>query len=1609
MKHHPRIAFTGAVLLLAHASARADLVITEIHYAPIDASGAARSDLEFIEIANDGPEPYDLYGFSFTGITFEFAERLFLPGRGYLVVCRDAAALTAHYGIQNVIGNFGGSLDNAGEEIALLNPQGSVVSRVDYNDRGRWPSGAKGTGHSLSIIAPYRDPSDPESWRLSGERGGTPGAANFAIGPTFIDTVLVASGTSWRYLKGTQAPSSPVTAWRSTTFNDATWLSGLTGIGYGDGDDRTQLGDMENNYLTVFCRKFFTVPDVSAVEDLVLGIRYDDGFTAYLNGSEVASRNVSGDAFDDEASSAIEPTSEDIDISAFKNLLVNGTNLIAVQVHNAGIGSSDLSFDPRLVSRRTIPPSSSGHVPIVINEGFFRTASAASRFIELHNMGTDDVELGGYYLTDQFSTLEKFRIPDGASIPGGGFVRFTQPELGFDLSIVPLTKERVSVALVDPEGAHVVDAFIFEPAIDGKSEARYPDGAARFSPAVTPTPSAPNEALSGAEIVINEIFYHPPSGDAADEFVELYNAGATAVDLSGWSLRGVDIVLPNPTMLAAGDYLVLARDPARIRSRYGLSAEAVVDTPWLGVLRDGGERIELEDLYGNTIDSVDYRDGGEWPAWADGGGSSLELVDPRSDNDVAGSWDASDDSADAETRTITYSNVPYGGGEPDFGMMLAEKGIVLIDDISLVKTGTATNLIPNGTFDTNETGWRFEGTHVRSGRTASAAERIAGAGSLKLIAWNGGGDYKVNRIETEAGPQGTGTYTVSYKARWVVGSPRIITIGDYNVTQPGNPGLAGSNAAPLPPRLGTPGARNSVTERQIARTGSENIGPSIDLVSHSPAVPQANEQVTVSARVRDPDGVDSVTLRFRTDTPVGAFTQVVMADPDGDGVWTGNIPGLALGTKVLFFVVAEDVSGAVSRFPADILERTHPPVVDSAAAAANDELFCMYRHDTRPVTSQHSYRFILNDPNLEYLRTRKVHSNDVIEGTFVFDSEDVYYNAKIRFAGSPWLRSSGSFSNSYAIRMPKDNPLHGRKEAFNLDTHGSDGRERISHYLLRQSAGAGTLPYFDGHALVRFQLNDVRDATYEALDKPNRQYLDYWFPDAEWGNFFEMDDRFSFNDNGDRTGNADGKLLYPPYGAISDGTNKENFRWFFSPRQNESKDDFSQLQFLAYIMDSRVTSHANFDAGISNILDVEELLRTFAIELNIDDWDTWGGRRGKNCYFYQSPVDVLWRKVPWDLELTYGDVNAFPMPGSITGTYSSAFSEVTRLMNRPRIKRLYYGILAEQVDLQSGFFHSAFLGPYMQEIAAAGVGNTGVGMPGGWIDQRAAKIRDWVRSAVFPQVRLEITTSGGEPFATSGVMIDLEGKAPADVFFLIVSRGGIVLEPTPLTEFSTTDVLGWKVTGIPIPPGTNEIEVLGLSSRGDIVDRDLIEVTSTSDWAPPGIVDVDPDTVLPGDPFVIQGEELHDGVRVFFDGGIEAAGVTYRSATDPERITARVPAELLPGLTTLVIRNADGQESEPWPFTVAEPGSLFVRGDANLDYRIDISDGLKVLLHLFAGEPVTCLDALDTNDSGSLEITDAILLLDHLFRGGATPSEPHPFAGEDPTSGDALDCSYGLS
>ncbi len=87
------------------------------------------------------------------------------------------------------------------------------------------------------------------------------------------------------------------------------------------------------------------------------------------------------------------------------------------------------------------------------------------------------------------------------------------------------------------------------------------------------------------------------------------------------------------------------------------------------------------------------------------------------------------------------------------------------------------------------------------------------------------------------------------------------------------------------------------------------------------------------------------------------------------------------------------------------------------------------------------------------------------------------------------------------------------------------------------------------------------------------------------------------------------------------------------------------------------------------------------------------------------------------------------------------------------------------------------------------------------------------------------------------------------------------------------------------------------------------------------------------------------------------------------------------------------------------PPARFLRGEANGDGSIDLTDAVAVLFVLFAGLESNCEDALDCDDSGQLDTTDAVFLLEYLFRGGAAPPAPAGSPGVDPTEdGDPLGC-----
>jgi hypothetical protein len=123
-----------------------------------------------------------------------------------------------------------------------------------------------------------------------------------------------------------------------------------------------------------------------------------------------------------------------------------------------------------------------------------------------------------------------------------------------------------------------------------------------------------------AQVVISEIHYHPVEEPAfnADgtpfltltndvhEFVEIQNAGASTVDLSGWTLAGgISYTFPTNTTIASGAFRVIARNPTRLATVYSLIATNVLG-PYNGHLGNNSDTVRLLDTSGNTIDAVTY-------------------------------------------------------------------------------------------------------------------------------------------------------------------------------------------------------------------------------------------------------------------------------------------------------------------------------------------------------------------------------------------------------------------------------------------------------------------------------------------------------------------------------------------------------------------------------------------------------------------------------------------------------------------------------------------------------------------------------------------------------------------------------------------------------------------------------------------------------------------------------------------------------------------------------------------------------------------------------------------------------------------------------------------
>ena len=1076
---------------------------------------------------------------------------------------------------------------------------------------------------------------------------------------------------------------------------------------------------------------------------------------------------------------------------------------------------------------------------VLINELMPHSGTNLLDFVELYNHSASPVDISGCLLSDDPLT-NKFVIPahPPTILPAGGFISFNETQMGFGLNAAGET-----VFLKNPEGTRILDAVAFEPQALGISYGRWPDGASDFYPLAVSTPGTNNSALLLGDVVINEIMYHPISGNDDDGYVELYNKGAAAVDVGGWRLAGLTkdntFAIPTPTILAPDGYLVLARNRTNLFARYPNlnSLNTVGDYP--GHLPHGGARLTLArsvPLTGtNTtfvvVDEVTYGTGGRWGQWSDGGGSSLELIHPDSNHRLSGNWADSDETAKSAWTNLVCTGVldlgaTYGSTPINFVQLgLLGAGECLVDNVEVLPGGptASPNYVSNPTFESGLTGWTPQGAYIRSsvetslgGYQSAASLHLRGSDSMWTL------DNSVQGTLNNASLASGQAATLRLKARWLRGWPEAV------MRLRGN-WLEATGTLPLPPNLGSPGLKNS---RYAA-----NAGPAIYEVRHFPAVPPANQPVMVIARFHDLDGF-TPTLLYRMDVavnPTPSYVSVLMTDNAtggdavaGDGLYSATIPAQPAGTVVAFLVRAQDVRRAATIFPADPGDNSGIP--RECVVGFGDPI---------PTTSFLHHHVWMTRNWINRWSSLGGVSNEMMDGTFADGGGRIIYNWSGRFAGSPYHRYAGSPVTTICNQqwaVPADDLFLGASSLNKQHLPGNGPldddtlmREQISWWMARRVG----LPWQNRRYYIYYVNGNRHGPVMEDSQVPGGDMINQHWPNDSNGWLYKCLAWFE-GDTGllpDTTMNFETKswCTLGRYTTTVNGTPNQyklaRYRWPFVLHQSpDSANNYSSVFALvdaANTVSSPTLVPDPYDAALESLVDTEEWMRLSAMEHATGDFDSFFYVNQWNMFLYK-PIRGKWTALKWDWNVTLGNVGWGPDGGNLFNVGAND-PIMAAFQNHPAYRRAY---LRAFQDIANLAMNNTYVDPVMDATYAAFVANglTAVnygiipknpGVSGGlksWI----ATMHDSLVAALASQGVANVPFTGGSPSIVSNNLLTLSGVAPIEVKTLLVNGA-----PWPLTWTTATN---WKAV-LPAIPGAGTYTVTGFDGAGQPVSGASYQVS----------------------------------------------------------------------------------------------------------------------------------------------------------------------------------------
>ncbi len=683
------------MFLALAAVSHAGVLLNEVLYVTSQSGGDA--GYEWIELCNNGTRTVDLTGYALQSggsswsESYTFASATIAPGEYVLV----------GYGSTLFPGTFSPNLQNAGsatDGVRLVDTTGAPVDTLLYdtpNDNaltddlgvagtsfadttgddeslGRWPN-CTDSGLSAVDFAVYVTPSpgvlniEPAS---GGDDTGTSSSTADCTGANdvVINELVYATDVEWIELYNSGSASIVLDGW-TFQYGTSSYASskeipagttlepgGLLVIGSPGAAIKDFELDMDLGNATSTADGVRLVCDGAAVDSVVYGSPNTDNF---VDDSDAIATSLAPEAG---SGASLQRAPNGIDTDQC------GADFVADPLPSPGTANTAL---PAIVT------DCSGSGDVVINEF---TAVTGFEWIEIHNRGSTSLSVEGWVLefgTSSFNNtaaLPRDRVipADGYLVVGSAGATYKDVELdlqdlgnasnadGLRLTCDALAIDTViyggtnSDNWMDDSGA-VATSIAPDPTSDGFTVARSPDGVDTNASGddfglLEPSPGAANPdpppctVAGGEALKINEVQYDPSDDDSEYEWIELYNAGSTALSVSGYVLEqaksswGSAYMFPADAEIPAGGYLLVGAASAEV--------DYVADSLDLGQ-GSGGDGVRMLDCEGTVLDTLLYGDALEDEILGDAG--SIEVVPGSSEGASLGRFpDGGDTNAAAD-------------------------------------------------------------------------------------------------------------------------------------------------------------------------------------------------------------------------------------------------------------------------------------------------------------------------------------------------------------------------------------------------------------------------------------------------------------------------------------------------------------------------------------------------------------------------------------------------------------------------------------------------------------------------------------------------------------------------------------------------------------------------------------------------------------------------------------------------------------------------------------------------------------------------------------------------------------------------------------------------